>query len=71
MNPERPTAEDFYKWMKEFHPGIHLVGFQRKVVNAYFNENRVVTTTAFGMGKKFLRKKITEFEEYWRLHRER
>ena len=60
-----PTAEDFYKWMKEFHPGIHLVGFQRKLVDAHF-ENRVVTNVPRLIGKKFLRKKITEFEEYWR-----
>lgn len=57
-----PTAEDFYKWMKEFHPGIHLVGFQRKLVDAHFD----MTSTALLMGKKFLRKKITEFEGYWR-----
>ena len=61
------TAEDFYEWMEEFHPGIHLVGFQRKLVNAYFNENHVVINTPILIGKKFLCNKITEFEEYWKV----
>lgn len=62
-----PTANDFYKWMKEFHPGIHLVGFQRKIVDAYFNEGRwLVQPSSLLAGKTFLRNKFTEFEEYWR-----
>ena len=64
-----PTADDFYKWMKEFHPGIHLVGFQRKPIDAYFNDNKIVkNTNTVLIGKKFLCDKIVEFEEYWRLN---
>lgn len=61
-----PTADDFYEWMKEFHPGIVLVGFQEKLVGAYFNENRTVPHL---MGKEFLYDKITEFEEYWKFQK--
>jgi hypothetical protein len=61
-----PTADDFYKWMKEFHPGIYLVGFQKRFIETYFNKEVAMTTSNPRlMGKKFLRKKITEFEEYW------
>jgi len=61
-----PTAEDFYKWMKEFHPGIHLVGFQRRLVDAHFNKHGDVVGGRL-MGRKFLHKKINDFEEYWKV----
>jgi len=63
-----PTADDFYKWMKEFHPGIVLVSFQEQVVDTYFRESLVAKPLALLIGKTFIREKITKFEEYWKIN---
>jgi len=59
-----PTTDDFYKWMKEFHPGIVFAGFQKKLIESHFS--KLTGSNAKLLNKYFVRKKILEFEGYWR-----